>query len=96
MIFSERRGGAAVAAVRTQSRFMTRGGRSSGGGLFKLSLFFYFFANPTDILLTPRVHDFYRAQGGGSGGGGADMIAIYDKGAAAAAAGYLRWVYFFC
>ena len=40
----------------------------------------YFFANPPDILLTPRVHDFYRAQGEGSGSGGADTIAIYDEG----------------
>jgi hypothetical protein len=28
--------------------------------------------------------------------GGADTIATYDEGAAAAAAGYSRWVYLFC
>jgi hypothetical protein len=33
-----------------------------------------FFVNPPDILLTPRVHDFFGAQGGGSGGGGGTTI----------------------
>ena len=76
MIFSERRGGAAVAAVRTD-RFTTRGGGSSGSGLFTLV---FFFVNSLDILLTPRIHDFFRAQGGGSSGSGADTIMIYDEG----------------
>ena len=72
----------------------------------------YFFANPPDILLTPRIHDSYRAQGEGSSGGGSTAITMalstittmgcgHDRnlqrgGAAAAAADYLRWVYFFC
>ncbi len=71
-----------------------------------------FFVNSPDILLTPRVHDLFRAQGGGSsGGGGGTTITtalgpitmmgcghdcdLQQGGAAAAAAGYLSWVYLF-
>jgi hypothetical protein len=50
--------------------------------------FIFIFFSP-DILLTPRIHDFFRAQGGGSGGGGADTIDLRQGGVAAAAAGYL-------
>ena len=46
---------------------------AKGYGRNRLGLFF--FANPPGILLTPRVHDFYRAQGEGSGGGGGTAIA---------------------
>ncbi len=47
-----------------------------------------FFFNSPDILLTPPIHDSFRAQGGAAAAAGAarqspsgaDMITIYDKG----------------
>jgi hypothetical protein len=94
MIFSERRGGQRWRPS-GHDRFTTRGGGSSGGGLLKLSLFFaaavgysrwfFFIFNSLDILLTPRIHDFFRAQGGAAM---ADTIDLLRGGAAAAAAGF--------
>ena len=50
------RGGAAAAAAGFGSNFF-----------YSPNILSIFFFNSLDILLTPRIHDFFRAQGGGSG-----------------------------
>ena len=44
------------------------GGRQQRQQAIHVGSIFYF--HSPDILLTPPIHDFFRAQGGGSGGGG--------------------------
>ena len=73
MIFSECRGGeAAAAGVARQSpggadmiAIYDEGGRQQQRRAIHIGSIF--FVNSLDILLTPRIHDFFRAQGGGSG-----------------------------
>jgi hypothetical protein len=74
MIFSERRGGAAAAAAGAA--------RQSPGGADTIAIYdeggrqqqrraihvgSTFFVNSLDILLTPPIHDFFKAQVGGRG-----------------------------